>query len=166
MAAKDRAEKLEPFVEDYRIRVFDIAFLDDAVIDCFTSDFKVVARFFKNKRLGRQAEVSQDRQTLTHVEALMDLFSAFTNDNRYREAYERTLRFMVERGEAVDMCSVIDYYVEKGMEQGIEQGIELATRRTITRMLQAGKTPEQIAEFCGYPMAQVESVQEALLQKA
>ena len=40
-------EKFEFFVQDYKVRVFDIAFLEDSVIERFTSDFKIVARFLK-----------------------------------------------------------------------------------------------------------------------
>lgn len=53
-------EKLRPFVQNYEIRVFDIAFLDDDVIESFTSDFKVVARFFKEKRLGSNQIMRDD----------------------------------------------------------------------------------------------------------
>ena len=45
-------EKLKNYVEDYKIRVYDIAFLSDNIIEQFTSDFKIVARFFKDRRLG------------------------------------------------------------------------------------------------------------------
>ena len=42
-------KELKPYVQDYKIYVFDIAFLDDDVINTFTSDFKAVARFFRQK---------------------------------------------------------------------------------------------------------------------
>lgn len=38
---------LAKYVQDYKINVFDIAFLKDEVIEKFTSDFKAVARFSK-----------------------------------------------------------------------------------------------------------------------
>lgn len=41
-------KKLEPYFHNYRIHVFDIAFLSDDVIASFRSDFRVVAQFFKN----------------------------------------------------------------------------------------------------------------------
>lgn len=42
-------KELKPYVQDYKIYVFDIAFLDDDVINTFTSDFKAVARFSDKK---------------------------------------------------------------------------------------------------------------------
>lgn len=50
----DIVPELSEYVQDYKIYVFDIAFLDDETIQSFTSDFGVVARFFKNKRLGKE----------------------------------------------------------------------------------------------------------------
>ena len=41
-------EKFSPFVQDYEIKVFDIAFLDDNIIERFTSDFKIIAKFFSS----------------------------------------------------------------------------------------------------------------------
>ena len=39
-------------IQDYKMLVFDISFLDDETIRAFKSDFGIVAKFFKNKRLG------------------------------------------------------------------------------------------------------------------
>ncbi|MCR5313407.1 MAG: Rpn family recombination-promoting nuclease/putative transposase [Bacteroidaceae bacterium] len=38
-------ERLKPFVSDYKINVFNVAWLDDQTIDMFKSDFKFVATF-------------------------------------------------------------------------------------------------------------------------
>lgn len=99
-------EKLKPFVQDYKIRVFDIAFLEDETIERFTSDFKAVARFFKKKRLGELEAVSDDRTALKHVEAVLELLQVFTHDNRYKEAYENGLREKIERGDEIYICAL------------------------------------------------------------
>ena len=61
-------KNLEKLVQNYYIHVFDIAYLEDEIIDKFTSDFKVVARFFKDKRLGRPMD---DNTSMTHVETVV-----------------------------------------------------------------------------------------------
>ena len=38
--------EFKSYVQDYKVMVFDIAFLEDDVIEKFTSDFKIVAKFF------------------------------------------------------------------------------------------------------------------------
>lgn len=116
-------EKLKPFIQDYEIKVFDIAFLDDETIESFTSDFKAIARFFKKKRLGELDAVSDHETALKHVEAVLDLLQVFTHDNRYKEAYENGLREKVEKGDEVYMCTVIDMYEQRGLEKGIEEGL-------------------------------------------
>ena len=46
-------EELKPFVSDYEINVFEIAWLDDNTINMFQSDFKFVAKYFQAKRLNK-----------------------------------------------------------------------------------------------------------------
>ena len=55
-------KELKPYVQDYKIYVFDIAFLDDDVINTFTSDFKAVARFFRQKRLNSKEMLEEELQ--------------------------------------------------------------------------------------------------------
>ena len=43
-------EALRPFVNDYRINVFEIAFMMDERIELFTSDFRIVADYFAQMR--------------------------------------------------------------------------------------------------------------------
>lgn len=52
---------------------------------------------------------------------------------------------------------------EQGREVGIKQGMEQGIEQSIEQMLARGKTPEEIAEFCGYSLDQVKNVQEKIL---
>ena len=54
----------------------------------------------------------------------------------------------------------------KYIDQGIEQGIEQGKAQLILTMLESGKTPKEIADFCGIPLDYVLKVQEESLQKA
>ena len=45
--------------------------------------------------------------------------------------------------------------IERGMEKGIEKGI--------MDMLTRGRTPEEVSEFCGYPIEMVKKVQDEML---
>ena len=78
--------EFEPYFQDYKVKVVDIAFLEDSVIEKFTSDFKLVAKFFKNRRLG--VEEWDDETQIKHVEALIDFITAFTDDPRYQYVKE------------------------------------------------------------------------------
>lgn len=56
---------------------------------------------------------------------------------------------------------------ERGVEIGTERGIKLGYNRRdkekIASMLRRGKTAEDIADFCDYPIALVREVEESLL---
>lgn len=51
----------------------------------------------------------------------------------------------------------------ENQEIGIEKGRKEAHKEKIAEMLRRGKTPEAIAEFCGYPIELVKQVEESLL---
>lgn len=50
------------------------------------------------------------------------------------------------------------------LEEGIEKGRSEGRREDIICMLENNKSPEQIAEFCGYDLEYVKTIQEELLQ--
>jgi len=116
-------DELKAYVEDYKIRVYDIAFLSDNVIERFTSDFKIVVRFFKDRRLGRNTILKDDAAKICHAEALLDLFSVFTKDDSYRNLYTDAIREKEKKGKEVVMCWMLQSLVDEGMEKGIEKGL-------------------------------------------
>ena len=110
------SNKFKPYVQDYKIMVFDIAFLEDEVIERFTSDFKLIAKFFKNKRLGNPDMFEDDE--IDHVAAFMDFLAVFTGDDRYR----KIKKDLMKKGGRITMCSVAQALEEKGIKKGIDQG--------------------------------------------
>ena len=95
-------EELKELVSDYHFRVYDVAFLEDDVIDRFTSDFKVVAMFFKKKRLGELDSLGAVEYEIKHVEEVIEVFSVFSQDQRYMENAEDIIRYQKEGGKAVN----------------------------------------------------------------
>ena len=112
-------EEFKSFVQDYKVMVFDIAFLEDEIIERFTSDFKLVAKFFKNKRLGKRNLFDDDK--INHMQELMDFLAVFTNDDRYKEIKPKLVKIEKEGG-PVRMCNVAQALEEKGIKKGIENG--------------------------------------------
>ena len=150
----DVPEEIVGLVQDYRITVYDIAFLDDSVIESFQSDFRVVAKFFKHKRLGTEYIALQDDMELKHAEEVLSMLSVFTGDHRYEKVYEEHLKEKAEKGEKIAMCNGIQYWEDKGIEKGIRQ------------MLKNGKTPEEISDFCGYDLELVRRVQKGMTENS
>ena len=55
---------------------------------------------------------------------------------------------------------------DEGYEDGREDGYLERDTVKISEMLRSGKTAEEIAEFCGYPIEQVKAVEKELLVSA
>ncbi len=109
---------LEPFVNDYRLHVFEVAWLSEEQIARMSSDFQVVARFFRDKRLGTDS-VSEDKTRIRHVDEVLKLLSAFTGDARYEEIMKSE-----DYEEVESMCEIMDRAVNKGKVIGREEGRE------------------------------------------
>lgn len=114
-------DKFKPYTQDYQVKVYDIAFLEDQVIEGFNSDFKLVAKFFKNKRSGRMDLFGEEK--IKHIEEFMDFLAVFTDDRRYQEIKKELVAIEKERGE-ITMCTIAQALEQKGMEKGIEKGMK------------------------------------------
>ena len=67
--SKDRI--LEPYVNDYKANIFNIAFLDDETVQMFQSDFRIVADFFVQKRKNK--DYVPDEHKIKHVDEMLKL---------------------------------------------------------------------------------------------
>ena len=130
-------DEFKSYIQDYKMLVFDIAFLEDEIIEQFTSDFKFVAKFFKNKRLGKQDLFENDE--VNHVEEVIDFLAVFTDDKRYKKIKSK-IRKMKKKGRSVRMCEVAQALEEKGIKKGIKK----ERIRAIKRMLLRGYSKESI----------------------
>ena len=54
--------------------------------------------------------------------------------------------------------------VEEGRKEGLEEGREEEKEMRIRTMLLNHKTPEEIADFCGYDLQEIRAVQEKILK--
>ena len=111
----DIPEGLEKFVNDYRVHIFEIAWLSEEQIDMMTSDFKIVAKLFRDKRLGLN-NIERDTTKITHIDEILKLLKAVTGDVRYTDI----LKYDGYK-EAENMCELLDRLINEGREQGIEQ---------------------------------------------
>ncbi len=102
--------EFEPHFQDYTVKVIDVAFLDDAVIERFTSDFKLIAKFFKNRRLGIRPW--DDKTQIKHFTEFVDFISVYANDSRYENVKE-DLENLTKKGEE-SMCYLAQELLDKG----------------------------------------------------
>ena len=108
----DIPKELEPYVNDYRVNLFEIAWLPDETIAKFRSDFRFVADYFSQRRKNRQYKAPEGE--LKHVKEVLELLSAVTQDTRFMDAYNKR----IEEGRAVNMEAWIDEAESRGREEG------------------------------------------------
>jgi len=113
----DVDEKLRPYVNDYKINLFEIAYLDRETIDSFKSDFWILADYLYQMRVNKNYVA--DKKSIAHIEELLMLMSAMTGDKRFEEIIDEA-----NTKEVVNMCEVLDIVEARGIEKGIERGRE------------------------------------------
>ena len=146
-------EKWDPYVNDYKIHVFEIAYLSDEQVQMFKSDFGIVADFFVQRRRDKQYIPSQ--KTIRHVDEVLKFLSVFTNDNRYEQIAESCIQ---EGGKAMtNMRDVLDKVEERGFSEGIVKGKILAFH-------EVGWSDERIAQKLSCTVEQVQEYLSSALQ--
>ena len=146
-------DELKPFVNDYKINVFNIAWLSNKVIDMFQSDFKIVAKYFQTVRLKKDYKGSNEE--IRHVDALLKMLSALTGDKSYEEVYNNCN--FIEGG--VTMEGFIEKYTNKGRTE--------AQKSIVRNLIESNAgTIEQIAEWVKLPVEEVKKIASKVPVKA
>ena len=130
-------ENLKPYVSDYKINIFEIAFLDREKIDLFKSDFRMLADYLYQMRTTNSYK--GDESNIKHVDEILMLMSAMSGfenvENIIKVAHERKVS---------NMKGFFELAEEKGLEKGIElgrtEGIELGRTEGIEKGLELGRT--------------------------
>lgn len=107
-------EEFEPYVSDYKINLFQIAYLTREQVDLFQSDFRVVADYFVQKR--ENGDYVPSTQELTHIQETLQLLSTMTNDHRFEDAYNEDDHHT--KGGFHTMCNVLDRIENQGRAEG------------------------------------------------
>lgn len=106
-------ECLKPYVHDYPINLFEIAWLTDDQIAGFKSDFRIVADYFVQMRKNRSYIPSKIQ--FRHVREVLQLMSALTNDRRFEvDCWSAD----VKGDDPKNMCEVLDRIENKGISIG------------------------------------------------
>lgn len=131
-------KELQPYVTDYHMNLFEIAYLTDEQVQMFESDFRIVADYFVQMR--KNGEYVPKPETIQHVDEVLKLMSVLTGDNRFEDAQEDV------KGEQVTMCEVLDKVENRGIERGIKTGMEKGIRAFVLDHVEDGTTEERIIQ--------------------
>ena len=127
----DIDEEIKPYVNDFKINLFEIAYLDREKIDLFKSDFRILADYLYQMRKNR--DYIADETAIAHVEELLTLMSAMTGDNRFEETIND-----FKGKEKVNMCEVLDRVEARGIEKGRLEGRQEGTINTLISLVKDG----------------------------
>ena len=126
-------ENLKPYVSDYKINVFEIAFLDREKIELFKSDFRMLADYLYQMRTTNSYK--GDESNIKHVDEILMLMSAMSGfknvENIIKVAHERNVS---------NMKGFFELAEEKGIELGRTEGIEKGRELGREEGLQLGRT--------------------------
>lgn len=138
-------ERLKPFVNDYKINVFNIAFLSPKTIAMFKSDFKIIAEYFRAKRLNQKYKGSKEK--LKHANETLKMFSALTGDNSFEKVYNEDNS---KKG-GITMCDVVERIRNDGRTEEQE--------RIIMNLIESNAgSIEQIAAWVKLPVKEVQKI--------
>ena len=135
-------EGLEDFVSDYKINVFNLAWLSDDEIEKFKSDFKEVVLYLKAKR--ESSEFKGTAKDLDHAPEILDLFYAMSGDDSYK-LFEEELLSDDEEPRRTKMCEVTQRIRDAGRMEGRAEGRQEGENKILSflsKLLAAGKTDE------------------------
>lgn len=145
----DIPEYLEPYVSDYKINVFEIAYLTKEQVSRFQSDFKIVADYFVQKRKDHDYKPSQD--TIRHVDELLKLMAVLTEDDRYVKVQANG------KGSEKNMCEILDKVEARGEKRGLFIG---RNQGKVEAYADMGLSASEIAERMEIPEEEVERLLE------
>ena len=134
-------DNLKPYVSDYRINVFEIAFLDREKIDLFKSDFRMLADYLYQMRTTDSYK--GDESNVKHVDEILMLMSAMSGfknvENIIKVAHERKVSNMKGFFELAEEKG-LERGLELGREEGREEGLQLGRTEGIEKGLELGRT--------------------------
>ena len=132
----DAPDFLKPLINDYKVNVIDVAFLDRSKVDSFKSDFWYVADYFWQIR--NNGYYSASEKEMKYAFQIMQMLSAMTGDKRFEQAYNEKQR----EGGGNKMCEYLDLLESRGEKRGEKIGEQKGIDATfiVISMLNEGET--------------------------
>ena len=118
MESLDISNELKPFVNDYKMKLVEVAWQSDEQVSSYRSDFKILADYFVQKR-KKHGRYTPSKDKICHVDAVLKLMSVLTGDDRFEKIVNE--RRKGER-KVKNMCEVLDRVENRGIKKGMREG--------------------------------------------
>lgn len=115
---------LEPYVADYPIHLFEIAFLSDEQVASFRSDFRYVADFFIQMRRikeGLQHVYKPPVEKIHHLPEFMELLRVFSRESHFEQLNEF---YKAQTEKEVNMEKFFSYAIDMEVDRRLPQIIK------------------------------------------
>lgn len=148
----DITDEWKPYVSDYKINIFEIAYLTPEKVKMFKSDFRIVADYFVQMRINK--DYIPSKETIKHVDEVLKLMSVLTQDERFEQAQANG-----NKGGLKNMCEVLDRAEARGISIGEARG-EL--KGAVRAYLDVKVPIEEIAEKLNISVEEVQKIADIL----
>lgn len=135
----DKKGNVEQYANNYKLNVFEIAYLTEEQIEMFHSDFGIIADYFVKRRKGYQNV--ENHKPIKHVDEMLKFMEIFAEDERFIK-----LNLEQEKKGAVTMCTILDAVEGKGIKKGITQGETLKLIMLVQKKMKRGDSMTKIAD--------------------
>lgn len=133
------SKELLPYINDYKLNVFDLAWLTDEEISYFKSDFKLVVEYLRAERTGNVED--WDKQKVEHIHELINLLRSISdNEILKRTEIEDFIIQTQQKTGGVKMSGLFQTYWNKGHDEGIALGVQKGISQGRTEGISIGRT--------------------------
>ena len=140
--------ELDEYINDYKVNVIDVAFMDKEDIEKLNSDFKAVAKYYYLKRNNIENLEELGECNLKYPVQTFATMKALTGDSRFETAYNDYEETHKDDKE-VTMEKILDDLINKGRTEGEAKGKELQARETAINLKNMNMDEETIAKAVG-----------------
>ena len=148
----DITDEWKTYVSDYKINIFEIAYLTPEKVKMFKSDFRIVADYFVQMRINK--DYIPSKETIKHVDEVLKLMSVLTQDERFEQAQANG-----NKGGLKNMCEVLDRAEARGISIGEARG-EL--KGAVRAYLDVKVPIEEIAKKLNISVEEVQKIADTL----
>mgnify|MGYP002746919960 FL=1 len=129
----DIPKGLEDYVNDYKINVFEIAFLSEKKVRQFKSDFGLVAKYFTNIRKDPYY-LPENENEIKHVDAVLKFLSIMSGSEDIIEKIVTKNGNEVKTMTGGPLSQLYYKGVREGREEGREEGMEQGVNETLLKV--------------------------------
>ncbi|MBP5164975.1 MAG: hypothetical protein ILP08_06100, partial [Lachnospiraceae bacterium] len=98
--------------------------------------------------------------------AFLDLVLGKSSDNGFAKQVQKAIDIVKLDREGRLRYMTVEMWIQEeaqiAREEGVEKGRDIRDQEKIEDMLRRGKKPEEIADFCGYPMELILKVEKGI----